>query len=293
MTTPETYELFAVKYAHHGERYANLNFIGGDPHDGPMPLDFYVWLARGKTRSFVVDLGFNAETARHRKRQLLRNPADALRLLEIGIEMGGVRGENDPAAPGPHADDLQPHRMAADMVDREPGRQRGIAVMEADAALIDLADETDDVLDGIGLAERAVRHVAPGGVGHLLVLDMEVRLGEEVEIADMVVVEMGQDDVLDDDGVDVEEAQPVGRVAQELALAVTRGLGVEAEIDDEAALGPARQPDVEIERHRPVMRVAADEVEIGIALAMMRVFDGEEFVDVSRGHCGFSLRISR
>src|SRR5258708_121896 len=27
MTTPEPYELFAVKYAHHGERYANLNLF--------------------------------------------------------------------------------------------------------------------------------------------------------------------------------------------------------------------------------------------------------------------------
>jgi glyoxylase-like metal-dependent hydrolase (beta-lactamase superfamily II) len=86
MTTPEPYELFAVKYAHHGERFANLNFIGGDPHDGPMPLDFYVWLARGTKRSFVVDLGFNAETARHRKRELLRNPAEGLRLLDVDPE---------------------------------------------------------------------------------------------------------------------------------------------------------------------------------------------------------------
>ena len=62
MTTPDLYEVFAVKYAHH-ERRASANFIGGDPHDGPMPLDYFVWLVRGATRSFVVDLGFNAATA--------------------------------------------------------------------------------------------------------------------------------------------------------------------------------------------------------------------------------------
>jgi glyoxylase-like metal-dependent hydrolase (beta-lactamase superfamily II) len=87
MSAPERYEVFAVKYAHH-ERRAGANFIGGDPHDGPMPLDFFVWLVRGATRSFVVDLGFNAATAALRKRELLRNPADGLRLL--GVEPASV-----------------------------------------------------------------------------------------------------------------------------------------------------------------------------------------------------------
>ena len=32
------YEVYALKYAHHARRRAE-NFIGGDPHDGPMPLD--------------------------------------------------------------------------------------------------------------------------------------------------------------------------------------------------------------------------------------------------------------
>jgi glyoxylase-like metal-dependent hydrolase (beta-lactamase superfamily II) len=87
MSAPERYEVFAVKYAHH-ERRASANFIGGDPHDGPMPIDFFVWLVRGATRSFVVDLGFNAATASLRKRELLRNPADGLRLL--GVEAASV-----------------------------------------------------------------------------------------------------------------------------------------------------------------------------------------------------------
>jgi glyoxylase-like metal-dependent hydrolase (beta-lactamase superfamily II) len=87
MSAPERYEVFAVKYAHH-ERRASANFIGGDPHDGPMPLDFFVWLVRGATRSFVVDLGFNAATASLRRRELLRNPADGLRLL--GVEPASV-----------------------------------------------------------------------------------------------------------------------------------------------------------------------------------------------------------
>ena len=41
----EVYEVYAIKYAHHARRAAE-NFIGGDPHDGPMPLDYFVWLIR-------------------------------------------------------------------------------------------------------------------------------------------------------------------------------------------------------------------------------------------------------
>jgi hypothetical protein len=33
------YEVYAVKYARH-ERRASANFLGGDPHDGPMPIDY-------------------------------------------------------------------------------------------------------------------------------------------------------------------------------------------------------------------------------------------------------------
>ncbi len=47
MSTPEPYELYAVRYAHH-DRRASENFIGGDPHDGPMPLDYFVWAIVGR-----------------------------------------------------------------------------------------------------------------------------------------------------------------------------------------------------------------------------------------------------
>jgi hypothetical protein len=36
------YEICAVRHAHL-ERTARHNFIGGDEHDGPMPLDYYLW----------------------------------------------------------------------------------------------------------------------------------------------------------------------------------------------------------------------------------------------------------
>lgn len=87
MSTP-TYEVFAIKYARH-ERRARENFLGGDPHDGPMPLDYFVWLIRGAGREIVVDTGFSAATAARRGREHLRCPTEGLRCL--GADAATVR----------------------------------------------------------------------------------------------------------------------------------------------------------------------------------------------------------
>jgi glyoxylase-like metal-dependent hydrolase (beta-lactamase superfamily II) len=82
VTSP--YEVYAIKYAHHPRR-ASENFIGGaiggDAHDGPMPLDYFVWLIRGEGREIVVDTGFSSAMAAKRGRQHLRCPTEGLRLL--------------------------------------------------------------------------------------------------------------------------------------------------------------------------------------------------------------------
>lgn len=74
------YEVYAVKYAHHARR-ARENFIGGDLHDGPMPLDYFVWLVRGAGREIVVDTGFSAAMALKRGRDHIRCPTEGLKLL--------------------------------------------------------------------------------------------------------------------------------------------------------------------------------------------------------------------
>lgn len=86
--TLEPYEVHAIRYARHEERRAHENFLGGDSHDGPMPLDFYIWAIVGKTRSFVVDTGFDAATAALRKRRFLRSPAEGL--AAIGVDAAEV-----------------------------------------------------------------------------------------------------------------------------------------------------------------------------------------------------------
>lgn len=82
------YEVFAIKYAHHARRAAE-NFIGGDPHDGPMPLDYFVWLIRGGEREVVVDTGFSAAMAKKRGRDHIRCPTEGLRAL--GCEASTVK----------------------------------------------------------------------------------------------------------------------------------------------------------------------------------------------------------
>ncbi len=53
------YELFALRYATREAR-RHEHFIGGDPHDGPMPMDYFVWVAKNAT---VIDI----DTTRKRR----------------------------------------------------------------------------------------------------------------------------------------------------------------------------------------------------------------------------------
>jgi enoyl-CoA hydratase/carnithine racemase len=52
------YELFAIRYASREARRSD-HFIGGDPHDGPMPMDYFMWPARGGGRTFVKGPNFS------------------------------------------------------------------------------------------------------------------------------------------------------------------------------------------------------------------------------------------
>jgi glyoxylase-like metal-dependent hydrolase (beta-lactamase superfamily II) len=82
------YEVFAVKYATREARRA-ANFIDGDPHDAPMAMDYFVWVARSPERTIVIDTGFTAETAARRKRTYLRTPVEGL--AAIGVDARASR----------------------------------------------------------------------------------------------------------------------------------------------------------------------------------------------------------
>ncbi len=87
MATNDVHEVYALRYAHREARRSE-HFIGGDPHDGPMPMDYFVWAIVGASGTWIVDTGFGAEEAARRRRTLLRRPAEGLALL--GIDAGQV-----------------------------------------------------------------------------------------------------------------------------------------------------------------------------------------------------------
>jgi glyoxylase-like metal-dependent hydrolase (beta-lactamase superfamily II) len=85
---PAPYEVYAIRYARHADRTARQNFIGGDTHDGPSPLDFFVWLVRGTAGTFLVDTGLDEATAARRGRSLTTPVAEGLAAL--GVDAGAI-----------------------------------------------------------------------------------------------------------------------------------------------------------------------------------------------------------
>ncbi|CAN5391086.1 N-acyl homoserine lactonase family protein [soil metagenome] len=80
----QPFDVFAIRYAHHGGRRPFDNYIGGgDFHDADSALDYFVWVLRRGSEVYLVDTGFAEAAATARGRNLLVRPAAALALLGI------------------------------------------------------------------------------------------------------------------------------------------------------------------------------------------------------------------
>lgn len=84
----ETYEILVLKYAELTTRTRRESFIAADDHDGPHPIDYYVWVIRNAQRTIVVDTGFEAKEGAKRGRKVDRLPAAALE--QVGVSAGSV-----------------------------------------------------------------------------------------------------------------------------------------------------------------------------------------------------------
>jgi len=83
------YELMAIRYATSAGRRLRNNFLNShDLHDGPMPMDFYVWAAVAGERIVLIDGGCDRAMCERRGYEFLRCPAETL--AGLGLDPGRV-----------------------------------------------------------------------------------------------------------------------------------------------------------------------------------------------------------
>lgn len=88
MSDAESYQVYAVKYGTVNDRPRHTNFIMADPHEGNMPIDYFVWALVNKNRTIVIDTGFDHTEAEKRGRSVMRLPAEGLAM--IGVDSAKV-----------------------------------------------------------------------------------------------------------------------------------------------------------------------------------------------------------
>jgi glyoxylase-like metal-dependent hydrolase (beta-lactamase superfamily II) len=80
----DVYHVYSLCFARLRSRRAHENFATRDMHDGPMPLDYNLWILKNSTRTVLVDTGFGARASTTRGRPLDIDPMQAL--AQIGID---------------------------------------------------------------------------------------------------------------------------------------------------------------------------------------------------------------
>jgi glyoxylase-like metal-dependent hydrolase (beta-lactamase superfamily II) len=163
MTLPR-YEVYAIKYASMPRRRRD-NFLPADDHDGPMPMDFFVWLLKGPAGSILVDTGFSQATAVQRKRQWLRCPIEACRTL--GVDPAAIGDvvlthlHYDHAGNLPRLPQARFHVQDGEL-DYATGRCMGRAPLRHAYAVDDVVELVRQVYADRVVFHAGDSHVAPG-----------------------------------------------------------------------------------------------------------------------------------
>ena len=84
------YEIYALRYAHAAQSAIRPFLMPPNPHDSPVPMDFYVGAIRSYKHTIVVDTGFNEAVGRRRRPEWkILQPPDAA-LKKIGIDAATI-----------------------------------------------------------------------------------------------------------------------------------------------------------------------------------------------------------
>jgi len=110
--------------------------------------------------------------------------------------MARVGSQHHPAPARAHAYRLHALGVAADMMQLDARRDLRCAVVELHALVEYAAHQLHHVIRFVAMAHQPVAHATAGGEIHLLVLQVIARIGEQRNVARMVVVHMGDDHVL-------------------------------------------------------------------------------------------------
>ncbi|WP_166866906.1 N-acyl homoserine lactonase family protein [Salinibacterium sp. ZJ70] len=85
------HEVYGIAFARNETGRRGRYFLGAaaEPADEPKHLAYYTWVLRSDAGDVVVDVGFTAETNKHRPRILLESPSAAL--TRLGTDAADVR----------------------------------------------------------------------------------------------------------------------------------------------------------------------------------------------------------
>src|SRR5258708_10334694 len=147
------------------------------------------------------------------------------------VKMGDDGGEHDKSATGLDQDELTPRRMYASRVDRQARRKLRVAVVEHHAPRIIQPHNPAHVLDLERMGQPRIVHVAPGSIGQFALLEVKPRLWKAVEIAHMVVMQMGENDIFNRIRINAERGERLHSTAQKRALSPFRYFRLEPAID--------------------------------------------------------------
>lgn len=80
----DTYDIYQLTYAQDPGRRVHQNFMMCDMHDGPMPVDFSLWVLHNAHRTILVDTGYSPRASAERGRPLDFDPVEGL--AQIGVD---------------------------------------------------------------------------------------------------------------------------------------------------------------------------------------------------------------